>query len=101
MVASEWPHTYTLIDPGTRGYANNIQYLTQGNPYTCHPLSFGYTQTGGQRSPSTRQTMATNDTARDGEGRYGSFETDDGDVVFYDRDNPDAWLQAATVTIED
>lgn len=45
--------------------------------------------------------MATNDTAHDGEGRYGSFETDDGDVVFYDRDNPDAWLQAAAVTVED
>lgn len=27
-------------------------------------------------------------------GRYGAFETADDDVLVYDRENPEAWLQA-------
>jgi len=30
-------------------------------------------------------------------GKYGSFETDDGATVLYDRDEPTAWLQSDTV----
>jgi hypothetical protein len=33
------------------------------------------------------------------DGRYGAFTTGDGDVVVYDTDNPDAWLQS-TYTVE-
>jgi hypothetical protein len=28
------------------------------------------------------------------EGRYGAFESDDGSVVVYDRDEPDAWIES-------
>jgi hypothetical protein len=29
--------------------------------------------------------------------KYGSFETDEGETVLYDRDEPTAWLQSDTV----
>jgi hypothetical protein len=28
------------------------------------------------------------------DAKYGSFETEDGDTVLYDRDEPTAWLQS-------
>lgn len=31
---------------------------------------------------------------RDQSGRYGSFETADGELLVYDRENPGAWIQA-------
>jgi len=31
------------------------------------------------------------------QAKYGTFETDDGDVIIYDRDEPSAWLQSDTV----
>ncbi|MFC6975384.1 hypothetical protein ACFQL1_13170 [Halomicroarcula sp. GCM10025709] len=34
------------------------------------------------------------DEANDSPAAYGSFTTGDGDVVIYDRDNPEAWLQS-------
>lgn len=30
----------------------------------------------------------------DADDRYGAFTTGDGDVVVYDTDNPNAWLQS-------
>lgn len=43
--------------------------------------------------------MATNDTAHgETKGRYDSVETSDGGLILYDRQNEDAWLQAAVPT---
>lgn len=36
----------------------------------------------------------TSITSADDDDRYGAFTTGDGDVVVYDTDNPDAWLQS-------
>jgi len=32
---------------------------------------------------------------------YGTFRTSDGDVVVYDRDNPDAWIQSDVAVLAD
>jgi len=37
---------------------------------------------------------APNESAENGE-QYGSFTTGDGDVVVYDTENPEAWLQSS------
>jgi hypothetical protein len=35
------------------------------------------------------------------DARYASFETAEGDLVLYDRDDPTAWLQSDTVVTAD
>ena len=35
-------------------------------------------------------------TGSEQDAKYGSFETDEGETVLYDRDEPTAWLQSDT-----
>ncbi|MFB6369199.1 MAG: hypothetical protein ABEH42_02350 [Haloarculaceae archaeon] len=41
----------------------------------------------------TPPTKAPEETT-DGDGRYGSIETRDGETIIYDRETPDAWVQS-------
>jgi len=40
------------------------------------------------------QMENTTDTGHEAGGRYASIETNDGDVVIYDHEQPTAWLQS-------
>lgn len=55
---------------------------------------------GDTRRPRVNTTMAEPAERIDTEidEKYGEFETDDGDLIVYDRDDKSAWVQSNTVT---